>query len=182
MANEEQKAPATAGQTKPGLFERNPGLRTGLRVLVVVLVIAAVAYWWYGRSFEDTDDAQVDGHIYPVSARINGHITKVNVEDGQFVKAGTVLAEIDDTDYKVAVERARADFMDATASAEAAGGCAITGLLVEAHHGAGVWLAPEKSPGLELMIPWSFVRGIVTAETPKTKQILGLASLVQEHP
>lgn len=68
------------------------------------------------------------------------------------------------------------------ASAEAAGGCAITGLLVEAHHGAGVWLAPEKSPGLELMIPWSFVRGIVTAETPKTKQILGLASLVQEHP
>jgi len=121
MANEEQKAPATAGQTKPGLFERNPGLRTGLRVLVVVLVIAAVAYWWYGRSFEDTDDAQVDGHIYPVSARINGHITKVNVEDGQFVKAGTVLAEIDDTDYKVAVERARADFMDATASAEAAG-------------------------------------------------------------
>ena len=121
MANEEQKAPATAGQTKPGLFERNPGLRTGLRVLVVVLVIAAVAYWWYGRSFEDTNDAQVDGHIYPVSARINGHITKVNVEDGQFVKAGTVLAEIDDTDYKVAVERARADFMDATASAEAAG-------------------------------------------------------------
>jgi hypothetical protein len=67
-------------------------------------------------------------------------------------------------------------------SAEAAGGCAITGLLVEAQHGAGVWLAPEKSPGLELMIPWSFVRGIVTAETPRTKQILGLASLVQEHP
>jgi len=63
-------------------------------VLVVVLVIAAVAYWWYGRSFEDTDDAQVDGHIYPVSARINGHITKVNVEDGQFVKAGTVSPKL----------------------------------------------------------------------------------------
>jgi len=65
-------------------------------------------------------------------------------------------------------------------SAEAAGGCAITGLLVESQHGAGVWIAPEKSAGLELMIPWGFVRGIVTAETPKTKKILGLASLVQE--
>ncbi len=121
MANEEQNTPATAGQTKPGLFERNPGLRTLLRVVVVFAVIGAVAYWWYGRSFEETDDAQVDGHIYPVSARISGHIVKVNVEDGQSVKAGTVLAEIDDTDYKVAVERARADFMDASASAEAAG-------------------------------------------------------------
>jgi hypothetical protein len=70
----------------------------------------------------------------------------------------------------------------AAVSAEAGGGWAITGLLVESQHGAGVWIAPEKSPGLELMIPWSYVRGIVTAETPKTKQILGLASLLPEHP
>ena len=67
-------------------------------------------------------------------------------------------------------------------SAEAAGGCAITGLLVESQHGAGIWIAPEKSPGLELMIPWSFVRALVTAESPKTKQILGLATRVQEIP
>ena len=67
-------------------------------------------------------------------------------------------------------------------SAEAAGGCAITGLLVESHNGAGVWVAPEKSPGLELMIPWGFVRGIVTAESPKSQKILGLASLVIETP
>jgi hypothetical protein len=65
-------------------------------------------------------------------------------------------------------------------SAEAAGGCAITGLLVDSHHGAGVWVVPENSPGLELMIPWAFVRGIVTAESPK--KILGLASTLIETP
>jgi hypothetical protein len=62
---------------------------------------------------------------------------------------------------------------------ELAGGCALTGLLIEAQTGAGVWIAPEGSPGLELMIPWGFVRGMVTAESPKTKQILGLANLVK---
>src|SRR5262245_39698916 len=66
-------------------------------------------------------------------------------------------------------------------SAEAAGGCAITGFLVELQHGAGVWVAPEKSPGLELMIPWSFVRGIVTAEFPQSKQFIGLATQLSKN-
>ena len=65
-------------------------------------------------------------------------------------------------------------------SIEQAGGCALTGLLVESQTGAGVWIAPEDAPGLELMIPWGFVRGLVTAESPKTKQILGLANLVKK--
>ncbi len=121
MANEEQNTPAQSGETKSGLFERKPWLSTLLRVLVVVAIIAAVIFWWQSRKFEDTDDAQIDGHIYPVSARVGGHVTKVNVEEGQFVKAGTVLVEIDDSDYKVAVERARADYMDAQAGSEAAG-------------------------------------------------------------
>jgi membrane fusion protein (multidrug efflux system) len=121
MANEEQNTPAQSGQPKAGLFERKPWLSTLLRVLVVVAIIGAIIFWWQGRKFEDTDDAQIDGHIYPISARVGGHITKVNVEEGQFVKAGTVLVEIDDSDYKVAVERARADYMDAQAGSEAAG-------------------------------------------------------------
>lgn len=66
-------------------------------------------------------------------------------------------------------------------SVEQAGGCAITGLLVESPSGAGVWIAPEAAPGLELMIPWGYVRGLVTAESPKTKQILGLANMVKAN-
>ncbi|MDR3763696.1 MAG: HlyD family secretion protein [Acidobacteriota bacterium] len=119
MANEEQNTPAPA-ESKAGLMERKPWLAVALRVLVVVGLIGAVAFWWYSRKYEDTDDAQIDGYIYPISTRISGHIVKVNVEDGQFVKAGTVLAEIDDTDYQVAVVQANAAYLDATASSEAA--------------------------------------------------------------
>jgi membrane fusion protein (multidrug efflux system) len=86
----------------------------------VLLLIAAAAFWWQSRKFEDTDDAEVDGHIDPISARVSGHVVKVNVEEGQFVHAGAVLVEIDPSDYQVAVDRARADYMDAAASADAA--------------------------------------------------------------
>jgi membrane fusion protein (multidrug efflux system) len=119
MANDDQNT-AAAADTKPGLFERKPWLSTLLRVLVVIAIIGVAIYWWQGRKFEDTDDAQVDGHIYPISARVSGHVVKVNVEEGQFVHAGSVLVEIDNRDYQVAVERAQADYMDALASSQAA--------------------------------------------------------------
>jgi len=120
MAIEEQNKPVAAGP-KAGLFERKPWLSNVIRVVIVLAVIAAAIFWWQSRKYEDTDDAQVDGYIYPVSARVSGHVVKVNVEEGQFVKAGQVLVEIDDRDYQVAVERAKADFLDAQASAQAAG-------------------------------------------------------------
>jgi membrane fusion protein (multidrug efflux system) len=63
----------------------------------------------------------VDGHINSVSARISGHVIKLNVQDNQFVQAGTVLVEIDPADYQLAYERAKADFADAQATATAAG-------------------------------------------------------------
>jgi membrane fusion protein, multidrug efflux system len=120
MANEVMSKPAEA-ETKAGLFERKPWLRIALRVAVVLVVIASAIFWWESRKFEDTDDAQVDGYIYPISARVSGHVMKVNVEEGQYVKAGTVLVEIDDSDYKVAEEHAKADYLDALASSQAAG-------------------------------------------------------------
>ena len=119
MANEEQKRPAGAGQ-KAGLMERNPWLSTVLRVLVVLALIGVALFWWHSRKYEDTDDAQIDGYIYPISARVSGHIINVGVEDGQFVKAGTVLVEIDDRDYQVAVEHAKADYLDSLAGSQAA--------------------------------------------------------------
>jgi membrane fusion protein, multidrug efflux system len=73
--------------------------------------------WWYFSRYESTDDAQVDGHLMPLSARINGYVLKVNVDDNQYVTAGAVLAEIDPKDYQVAVDKARADLADAEANA-----------------------------------------------------------------
>jgi membrane fusion protein (multidrug efflux system) len=119
MANEESKKPSAAADREKGVLGRNPWLGVLLRVLLVVLVIVAAVFWWQSRKIEDTDDAQIDGHINPISARVSGHVVKVNVEEGQFVKAGTELVEIDDSDYKVSVERARGDYMDAAGTAEA---------------------------------------------------------------
>jgi membrane fusion protein (multidrug efflux system) len=86
----------------------------------VLLILATSLWWWNARQYEETDDAQVDGHIYPLSVRISGHISAVHVEEGQFVKAGTVLVEIDPEDYEVAAERAKAEYEDALAGATAA--------------------------------------------------------------
>jgi len=59
-------------------------------------------------------------------------------------------------------------------SAEAAGGFAMTGKLAEAGHGAGIWISPVNVPGLELMIPWQFVKSVITAESPQASKVFGL--------
>src|SRR6478609_4219338 len=61
--------------------------------LALVVVAAGVLLWRYFASYESTDDAQIDAHLYPVSARIRGHVIHVNVDDNQYVKKGTVLVE-----------------------------------------------------------------------------------------
>src|SRR6266404_2006420 len=94
--------------------------RRNLLILVVVLVVvvAGVFLWRYLSSYESTDDAQADVHLYPVSARISGYVIKVNVDDNQWVQQGTVLVEIDPKDYEVAVARAKANLASAEATAQ----------------------------------------------------------------
>jgi membrane fusion protein (multidrug efflux system) len=84
---------------------------------LVVLAVAGAFLWHYLSGFESTDDAQVDVHLYPVSARISGYIQKVNVDDNQWIEAGSTLVEIDPKDYEVALARAQAtlDTSEATA-------------------------------------------------------------------
>jgi membrane fusion protein, multidrug efflux system len=85
--------------------------------IVVVLVLAVVAGWFYWRSTftEDTDDAQVDGNLYQVSARVAGQVVKVDVEEQQFVHAGDPIAEVDPKDFEVALEQAQASLASAQA-------------------------------------------------------------------
>jgi membrane fusion protein, multidrug efflux system len=113
--------PATDNSLHSHLARRyDPRFRVFLILAVIVLLIVGVFLWRYFTSYESTDDAQVDGHVNSISARISGHVIKLNVQDNQYVEAGTVLLEIDPTDYRVAVERAQADFNDAKATADAA--------------------------------------------------------------
>jgi len=83
------------------------------RILPITLVLAALAAvapfaWSYFQSYESTDDAQIDGHIDPLSSRIDGTVIAVHVEDDDRVSRGELLVEIDPRDYQVAVEEAQA--------------------------------------------------------------------------
>jgi membrane fusion protein (multidrug efflux system) len=102
-------------------LRRNPAARRFAIVVVLVLFVGGFFAWRYFASYESTDDAQVDGHLMPLSTRISGYVTKVNVDDNQVVKAGFVLAEIDPRDYQVAVDQARANLSDAEAQAQSLG-------------------------------------------------------------
>jgi len=95
--------------------------RRNIAIVVVVLILAVAGFflWRYLGSYESTDDAQVDAHLYPVSSRVSGYVTKVNVDDNQYVQKGTVLVEIDPKDYEVAVEQAKANLASAEATAQA---------------------------------------------------------------
>ena len=89
----------------------------------VVAVVAAVFLLFAGYFlrnaflYEGTDDAQIDGHIMPLSARINGHVLEAPVIEGQIVHAGEVLVRIDPKDYEVSVHQAQATLADALATA-----------------------------------------------------------------
>jgi membrane fusion protein (multidrug efflux system) len=97
------------------------GFRIGLVIVILVLLVAGYFVVRYVTSYESTDDAQVDGHVNSISARVSGHVIRLNVNDNQYVKAGTVLVEIDPADYQVAYDHAKADFEDSQAAAVAAG-------------------------------------------------------------
>jgi len=113
--------PATAAdmQAKPSR-RSDPRFRMFLIAGLIVLAIVGFFVWRYLGSYESTDDAQIDGHVNSISARISGHVNKLNVQDNQYVDPGTILVEIDPTDYQVALQRAQADYNDAKAVAEAA--------------------------------------------------------------
>ncbi|MGD0739428.1 MAG: HlyD family secretion protein [Terracidiphilus sp.] len=102
-------------------IEAPPSRRRGILIIAaIVVVLIALGVWWHSTYSENTDDAQVEGHLIQVSTRINGHVLKVDVDENQFVHAGDTIAELDPSDYDVAVENAQAALDSAQANAAAA--------------------------------------------------------------
>ena len=102
-------------------LRRRPAARGALVALLLAALAAAGLFLYLhlaGR--ESTDDAQLEGNIVPVAARVGGAVVAVRVVDNQQVAAGTTLVELDPADYKVAVARAEAELADAEAAARAA--------------------------------------------------------------
>jgi membrane fusion protein (multidrug efflux system) len=112
----------TSGSGNSDELAAKPRSRTKilLAAAAVLLVAAAAAmgYHFFAGS-ESTDDAQIDGYVNPISSRISGYITNVYVDDNQYVKAGTLLAQIDPTDYEVALGSAQATLANDRATADA---------------------------------------------------------------
>ena len=113
----ESKVPAPSPEPEA---PANAGRKFIVIGVVLLLVVGAVFVYWRSTFTEDTDDAQVDGNIYQVSSRISGHVIKVYVDDNQTVQTGQLLAEIDPTDYQVALDQAQADLASAQAQYEQA--------------------------------------------------------------
>src|SRR3954451_5545312 len=85
-----------------------------IAVLVVAIIVAIPVYSYYSVR-ESTDDAQVDGHVIPISPRISGNVLSVLINDNQSVKAGQELVRLDPADYQVAVAQAEADLSSSEA-------------------------------------------------------------------
>jgi membrane fusion protein (multidrug efflux system) len=85
-----------------------------IAVLVVAIIVAIPVYAYYSVR-ESTDDAQVDGHVIPISPRIGGNVLSVLINDNQTVRAGQELVRLDPADYKVAMAQAEAQLSSSQA-------------------------------------------------------------------
>jgi membrane fusion protein, multidrug efflux system len=114
MAEAKAETEKTAAPTGNGRRWRIGG------IVVAVLAMIGIVFWLRSRGRESTDDAQVDGRITQIAARVGGPVIKVAIDNNNHVKAGDLLVQIDPRDYQVAVDRAKAELADAQANAAAA--------------------------------------------------------------
>jgi membrane fusion protein (multidrug efflux system) len=112
----------TAGRQEPE--PTDPRAKSRRRFIIIgviaILVVGALLFWWHSTYYEDTDDAQVDGHLIQISSRIAGNVVKVNVNENEVVEKGRVIAELDPKDFETAVQQDQANLASAEAAYEAA--------------------------------------------------------------
>jgi len=98
-----------------------PNVRRLLMLGGGVLIAALAGLFFYYHNRESTDDAEVDGHITPVAAKVYGRVAQVLVDDNQQVKAGQILVKIDPRDYQASLDQAKAAVALAESEAVSAG-------------------------------------------------------------
>jgi len=113
--------PAESSLESPTSAPKRRVNRGVLGAILLVLIISAVAWYLHVRGTENTDDAQIDGHLVPIAARVDGTIEAVKTDDNQIVHAGQVLVQLDPKDFQVALDQAIAQYDQASAQLTAAG-------------------------------------------------------------
>src|SRR5216683_5878257 len=121
----EENGSSDKADTERDLKSNAPRRKLSRWILLIVsaLAVTGVTYWWFdSRNYESTDDAQIEGHLDLVSARISGTVIYINprVENNQLVEAGTLLMELDPRDYAAELEHAKANLDTRTAEARSA--------------------------------------------------------------
>ncbi len=112
---DEKNGAQNDAQDKP----RQKSRRRFIIILVVaILIVGVLLFYWRSTFYEDTDDAQVNGHLIQVSARINGNVINVPVAENQLVKAGDVIVELDPRDYQTTVNQDEANLAAAESNYE----------------------------------------------------------------
>jgi len=100
--------------------------RRPIRVIVAVLVLGGAIFggwrWWSGRAWETTDNAQIRGHVIPISARVGGYVLDVRFDDNQRVQEGDTLVVLDDQDFRQRLAQVEAEVAAALAVAGSADG------------------------------------------------------------
>jgi membrane fusion protein, multidrug efflux system len=84
--------------------------------LSLVTLIGATTYWLSVRDYESTDDAFIAARSFPVAPKVGGYVIEVPVTDNQHVRAGDLLARIDDRDYRIAADQAQSQVAVAKAN------------------------------------------------------------------
>ncbi|GGF05262.1 HlyD family secretion protein [Hymenobacter cavernae] len=128
MATSVQHDPAVApNQTAAQPLDEQPEGRSKRPIILVILALILLVggyFGWqryqFGQTHEDTDDAQVEGDVYPIIPRVGGPVLEVKVDDNQVVKKGDVLITIDPADYQQRVDAAEAALAAAEANVTAA--------------------------------------------------------------
>ncbi|MDQ0467566.1 HlyD family secretion protein [Labrys wisconsinensis] len=106
------EAPAAEAPAAAPPAKKRSGARRVLPVLLVAVLGGAGWYgynWWInGRFIVSTDDAYVQADVSTLGVKVSGYVATVPVKDGDHVKAGDVVATLDDTDYRLALDAAKA--------------------------------------------------------------------------
>lgn len=112
------RADATETDDQRSVLRKHPWAIGIAAVILIAAIVGGTLWYLHARNYESTDDAFIDGRPVSVSPEVSGAIVAVPVTDNQIVKAGDLLARIDDRNYVAAVDQAQAGIEQSEATVE----------------------------------------------------------------